>query len=260
MNYRACFLIISALLLGSPAAHAAFPDDLASGVSLESTGAASGIQNFAVTANLQVSVTSSPVNSFGRGVVLNSDKASVWRNGSGVVSGVNANAWIFAKFGDNWYGATWEFIRKGQTIKSEGALIPGHFKGAPPWTSFSRTTGAYYGFMTSGLTRNGPSQVNVRERSNISWYQWNVGPVDESVVFGGTPAQPEVPETPETPETPILSPVIDLLLDEWDHDNWNQWVNNQRLAVIRYILGAWWWKSSGFFNANSFNFTTCLYN
>ena len=203
MNYRACFLIIGALLISSHAAHAAFPEDLKGGVSLESTGVDSGIQNFPVTAKLVASVTSEPISSYGRGIILNSNKASVWRNGRGPVAAVNANAWLFAKFGDNWHGATWEFIRKGQTVKSEAALVPNHFKNAPPWNNFRPRDGEYYGFMTSGITRNGPSQLNVSERSNISWWQWGVGPVDESEVFGG-----------RSSDATILAPIRDFLLQE----------------------------------------------
>lgn len=208
MIKKICIVLASAALFSASQAHAAFPDNF-DGVILEQTGEATGIRNFAVTANLVFSVTTNPVNSFGRGINLLSNKANVWPVGPGNVSCCNANAWIFAKFNDRWYGHTFEFIRKGQTLKSEAALKQNHFKGASPWVpSFNyNRTGAIYGFMVAGLTRNGPAQSNVRERSNIFWYKWNVGPITACEAVPENPSC--IPPKPDVHVAPIL-----MLLDE----------------------------------------------
>ncbi len=172
MINRISFSLLSILLFSSNNVNAAFPDDF-EGVILEATSDEAGIRNFAVTATLDFS-------SSGGFLVLDSDKASVWPERSVFGTAINANAWVFAKFDDQWHGHTFDYMRPGQIAKSTGALNQSHFSGLP-WVPFFNydTTGAIYGFMVSGLVRLGSSQVNVAERSNIVWWKWNVGPVDE---------------------------------------------------------------------------------
>lgn len=207
------FLLSAILMLAMGSAHGAFPDDF-DGVILEDTGEASGIRGFAVTANLEATVTSTPINSFGRGIILDSDKRNSWPRGPGIVSCCNANAWIFAKFGDQWHGHTFEFLRVGQTTKSEAALGPTHYRGSQPWVSqFNyNTTGAIYGFMVSGITRNGPGNLNISERSNISWWKWGVGPID---ACEAVPENPNCGGAPQPDESsPQITPIILDLMDD----------------------------------------------
>jgi hypothetical protein len=94
------------------------------------------------------------------------DKANVWP-GNG--QGLNANTWIFVNQGGTWYGATWEWLRVGQTSKSAASVSGSHIKKAP-LQGFSPVSGETYGFMVSGLVRLGSS--NVEERSNLSMVTW----------------------------------------------------------------------------------------
>jgi hypothetical protein len=61
---------------------------------------------------------------------LDYDKASVWpiyNIGTAVV----ANPWVFIWENNRWYGATWEWMRPGQTCKSASSAAGSHIKQAP---------------------------------------------------------------------------------------------------------------------------------
>ena len=116
MINRISFSLLSILLFSSNNVNAAFPDDF-EGVILEATSDEAGIRNFAVTATLDFS-------SSGGFLVLDSDKASVWPERSVFGTAINANAWVFAKFDDQWHGHTFDYMRPGQIAKSTGALKP----------------------------------------------------------------------------------------------------------------------------------------
>ncbi|MBX2849970.1 MAG: hypothetical protein KTR16_16715 [Acidiferrobacterales bacterium] len=179
---------------------AAFPDDLSDVVILERFP--SGIQGFAETVYMEFSVSASPVNSFGRAVYLNGNRP--WRASTGSASCCNAEAWMFAQIGGVWYGATWEYLRVGQVTKSEAAISPSHLQ-IPPMAIYPRS-GEIYGFMVSGITRPGLQYNNARERSNVSLYRWDVGPVDASEIGGGSPVTSSAP--------PMVGPAIDILMEE----------------------------------------------
>ena len=105
----------------------------------------------------------------GNSMVLNYDKANVWPAKSAGGATVNANAWIFVNQGGTWYGATWEWLRPGQTSKSASSVEGGHIKKSP-LNNFRPKSGETYGFMVSGLART--STRNVEERSNVDMVRW----------------------------------------------------------------------------------------
>ncbi len=106
-------------------------------------------------------------------ITLEYDKADTWSGvdlGEGVV--VNANPWIFVKQEGVWYGATWEWLRVGQTVKQLKAVNGDHIKKSPLDT-FVPVNGEVYGFMVSGLARN--SKRNIEARTNVLMYKWGFG-------------------------------------------------------------------------------------
>ena len=95
-------------------------------------------------------------------------KAKVWP----AVDGVNANPWVFVNLNGQWYAATFEWLRQGQTSKPKGVLdgsMGDHIKASPlsGWTPHS---GERIGIMVSGLART--KMRNVEERSNVSMVTW----------------------------------------------------------------------------------------
>ncbi len=106
-------------------------------------------------------------------ICLDYDHANVWPIdviGDGVE--VVGNPWIFIYEDDRWYGATWEWLRPGQTCKNASSVAGDHIKRAPfdaasGWTPTSGTT---YWFMVSGLAR--ASERNALERTNVVEFVW----------------------------------------------------------------------------------------
>ena len=82
---------------------------------------------------------------------------------------LSGNAWIFVKKDGRWYAATWEWLRHKQKIKGKIAVMGNHIKRAPLHT-FAPVVGETYGFMVSGLARDG--NRNVMERSSIILVTW----------------------------------------------------------------------------------------
>lgn len=120
------------------------------------------ISGWSSTASMSASVS-------GGSVHMPYDKANVWPASSGGGASVNANAWVFANIDGTWYGATWEYLRVGQTSKSASSVGGSHVNHAP-LSSWHPVSGETYGFMVSGLVRGGAS--NVEERSNVSMVTW----------------------------------------------------------------------------------------
>ncbi len=172
---------------------AGFPDDFSDVIWLDPD-----ISSWPATGSLSVSVTGPWLN-------LVTDKATVWpaiphpilRNSPCC----NRNAWGFINFGGQWYAATWEWMSFGQNAKAASSFDGGHLKRAPffngtiPW--WEPKCGEIYGFMLSGFARFGLNVINVRERTEIAFYQWCVGPYE-------FPTQPDI----------NLVPITDLLLEE----------------------------------------------
>ena len=117
------------------------------------------VSNWAVTASLNASVGGGKVN-------LPSSKARVWPTSDGV----NANAWVFVNLGGQWYAATWEYLRQGQTMKDMSGKSWGDHIKVAPLSSWEPRPGERFGLMVSGLVRGGLS--NVKERSNVSMVTW----------------------------------------------------------------------------------------
>jgi hypothetical protein len=109
----------------------------------------------------------------GAQICLDYDMADVWPQeiiGDDVA--VVGNPWIFIWEDEQWYGATWEWLRPGQTCKSADSVAGDHIKVYPfdeasGWTPTSGTT--YY-FMVSGLARF--SERNVEERTGLVPFVW----------------------------------------------------------------------------------------
>ena len=118
------------------------------------------VSSWPETASLHASVSGSG------NVSIPYSKANVWPG----VDGVNANPWVFVNLGGQWYAATWEYLRVGQTSKSMGGKSwGGHIK-VSPLSSWEPSSGERFGLMVSGLVRGGLS--NVKERSNVSMVTW----------------------------------------------------------------------------------------
>ena len=103
----------------------------------------------------------------GGNICLNYDKANTWSKNQ--ISGVdvNANPWVFIYQSGLWYGATWEWMRPGQTCKSRTSVAGDHIKQKPfdAVSGWVPKKGQVLYFMVSGLARMGSSITNVQERT-----------------------------------------------------------------------------------------------
>jgi len=103
---------------------------------------------------------------------LDYNKADVWPiydlRGTDVV----ANPWIFIWQDGVWYGATWEWMRPGQTCKAMSSVHASHIKRDPfpEDGDWAPTSGQRYWFMLSGLARW--SERTVEERTNLVSFVW----------------------------------------------------------------------------------------
>ena len=113
-------------------------------------------------------VTARLVSSVGGGKVsLAYDKADVWPGKTIDGGSCNANPWVFVDINGQWYAATWEWLRTGQTSKDMSGKSWGDHIKVSPLSGWEPTKGERVGLMVSGLARS--SVRNVKERSNISW-------------------------------------------------------------------------------------------
>jgi len=117
------------------------------------------VSSWPVTASLNASVGGGKVN-------LPYSKAKVWP----ASDGVNANPWVFVNLNGQWYAATWEYLRHGQTMKDMSGKSWGDHIKVSPLSSWEPRPGERMGLMVSGLARGGLS--NVKERSNVSMVTW----------------------------------------------------------------------------------------
>jgi hypothetical protein len=116
------------------------------------------ISGWGETASLSVSI--------GGGTVrLDYDKTRVWR----AINGVNANPWIFVFRNGHWIAATWEWLGFGQTTKPMSTVNGAHI-GRRQLIDFQPRSGEIYGFMVSGLIRDGSR--NVLERTPVVMARW----------------------------------------------------------------------------------------
>ena len=113
-------------------------------------------------------VTASLTASIGNSISFPYSKANEWP----VVDGVNANPWVFVKLNGQWYAATFEWLRRGQTSKPKGVLdgsMGDHIK-VSPLSNWRPKSGERIGIMVSGLARS--HTRNVQERSNVYMVTW----------------------------------------------------------------------------------------
>ena len=79
---------------------------------------------------------------------------------------------MFVNLNGQWYAATFEWLRQGQTSKPKGVLdgsMGDHIK-VPPLNRWRPRSGERIGLMVSGLART--KMRNVQERSNVSMVTW----------------------------------------------------------------------------------------
>ena len=117
------------------------------------------VSGWAQTAALHASVG-------GGSIHLPYDKAKAWP----AVDGANANPWVFVNLNGQWYAATYEWLRHGQTAKPMAVLSGGGHINIPPLSAWRPHSGERIGLMVSGLARS--SLRNVKERSNVVMVTW----------------------------------------------------------------------------------------
>jgi hypothetical protein len=83
---------------------------------------------------------------------------------------IEGNPWVFVNRGGQWYGATYEWLRKGQVTKNISGDELGAYTKKEPLTSWTPQPGELVGFMVSTPARTGESTVN--ERSNVVTVRW----------------------------------------------------------------------------------------
>lgn len=119
------------------------------------------VSSWPETASMSASVGGSTIN-------FPYSKSKVWP----AVDGVNANPWVIVNMDGQWYAATFEWLRYGQTSKPKGVLdgsMGDHIK-VSPLNRWRPHSGERFGIMVSGLART--STRNVKERSNVSMVTW----------------------------------------------------------------------------------------
>lgn len=117
------------------------------------------VSSWPQTATLNASVGGGTIN-------LSYDKAKVWH----AVAGANANPWVFVNLNGQWYAATFEYLRHGQTAKPMSVLNSRDHIKVSPLDKWRAHSGERIGLMVSGLVRGG--YRNVKERSNIVMVTW----------------------------------------------------------------------------------------
>lgn len=125
------------------------------------------VSGWAQTATLNAGVS-------GGTAILNYDKARVWPTANTRANDggpLNANCWVVVNVGGQWYAATFDWLRTGQTSKAASAVTGanGHIVGAP-LNSWRPSSGERIGFMVTTPARGGERTLN--ERSNISEAIW----------------------------------------------------------------------------------------
>ena len=138
-------------------ADGAFPPELQGSIIWLDTD----VSDWAQTATLNAGVSGSTIN-------MPYDKAHTWPS----QRGLNANPWVIVNLGGQWYAATFEYFKFGQTSKPVGVLngsLGPHIQRAP-LNSWRPRSGEQFYLMVSGLARS--NARNVRERSNPSLVTW----------------------------------------------------------------------------------------
>lgn len=105
-------------------------------------------------------------------ICLNHDHADAWPHGDINGTVVAANPWVFIFHDGRWWGATWEWMRPGQTCKNKTSVAGDHIKRAPfdQASGWRPRPGQVLYFMVSGLARD--AMRNAEERSNFVRVEW----------------------------------------------------------------------------------------
>ena len=117
------------------------------------------VSGWAQTASLNASVGGGTIN-------LPYTQSKAWP----AVDGANANPWAIVNYNGQWYAATFEWLRYGQTAKPMTVLSSGGHIKIPPLSGWRPHSGERIGLMVSGLARS--TLRNVKERSNIVMVTW----------------------------------------------------------------------------------------
>lgn len=141
------------------------------------------ISSWRATSELEFSVDAGTI-------TFDYDRATIWPSRNHLLcTGCNANPWVVVKFDDQWWAATFDWLRFGQKTKPLAVLSGDNIKGGPFLTGNNRwqpVEGETYGFFVSGFARFSESlfPTNIRERTNVVMYKWGEGivkvtPLDE---------------------------------------------------------------------------------
>jgi hypothetical protein len=117
------------------------------------------VSGWAQTASLSASVGGGTIN-------MPYSKARVWP----AMDGLNANPWVIVNLNGQWYAATFEWFRFGQTAKPMSVLSGGGHIKVAPLSGWRPRSGERIGLMVSGLART--TMRNVKERSNVVMVTW----------------------------------------------------------------------------------------
>ncbi|MBI4241518.1 MAG: hypothetical protein HY613_07355 [Candidatus Rokubacteria bacterium] len=126
--------------------------------------------------------------------------------------GTEGNPWVFAQVGGKWHGATYEWLRPGQTCKGVGTDIGAYTK-KNPLKSWIPAAGEQVGFMVSTPARSSLRTSN--ERSNVVLLRWGAA-------FSGKGTED----------------MLDLAQVKWLHADVRGWTKS---SVVRKVT----FKSSG---------------
>ncbi len=91
------------------------------------------------------------------------------RTDMGTSTLTEGNPWAIFEYEGQWYAATWEWLRPGQTSKPASKLEGGHIKRNPIPSSWRPSSGQRIGIMVSTHAR---ARVGRKERSNVAWIDW----------------------------------------------------------------------------------------
>ena len=104
-------------------------------------------------------------------ICIHHTKSGSWPGVSSSGTTVAGNPWIFAKVGGQWFGATFEWLRPGQTCKSISATDLGPHIKRSPLDDWVPKSGETIGLMVSTPARAGP-EGPINERSNVVLTTW----------------------------------------------------------------------------------------
>ena len=97
-------------------------------------------------------------------------KKNDWPIAGKVDNGTVANCWMIFNINNQWYAATWEWLRRGQTIKVVKGNLGTYVKKSPVVpNTWNPQKGEKIGLFVSGLCRD--KNRNISERSNVVWME-----------------------------------------------------------------------------------------